>query len=187
MKTETYIVMDIESDGPIPGEYSILSLGAVAMDQQGKEISHWYGNFHLLPNATQHPDTMKFWSENQHYYLETRINPQDPVTGMKSFHDWVTRLPGKPVAVAAPAGFDFTFVYWYLMKFVGHSVFSFSCVDMKTLAMSLLRLPYKQSTKRNYPSHWFNPQLKHTHHALMDAQEQAYTFAEMLKELHSHV
>lgn len=117
MKTETYIVMDIESDGPIPGEYSMLSLAAVA----------------------------------------------------------------------APAGSDLTFVYWYLMKFVGHSVFSFSCMAMKTLAMSLLRLPYKQSTKRNYPSHWFNPQLKHTHHALMDAQEQAYTFAEMLKELHSHV
>ncbi len=30
---------------------------------------------------------------------------------------WIQSLEGKPVFVAYPAGFDFLFVYWYLIKF----------------------------------------------------------------------
>jgi len=37
--------------------------------------------------------------------------------------------PGKPVFVGYPAGFDFLFVYWYLIRFTGESPFSFSALD----------------------------------------------------------
>ena len=30
----SYIMVDIESDGPIPGDYSMISLGAVVVDEQ---------------------------------------------------------------------------------------------------------------------------------------------------------
>ena len=48
--------------------------------------------------------------------------------------------------VAYPAGFDFLFVYWYLIHFVGRSPFSFSALDMKTYAAALLKLPYRNAT-----------------------------------------
>ena len=183
MKQEIYISIDVETDGPIPGMYSMLSLGAAAFDSHGAEIGNWYANLELLPGAQQHPDTMKFWSVNQEYYDITRVDTQDPPVAMNNFTQWVLSMDGAPVAVAGPAGFDFTFVYWYLVKFTGRSVFSFSCIDMKTLAMSLLVKPYKQSIKRNYPQHWFAVDLPHTHHALADAREQGHIFMQMLKDM----
>jgi hypothetical protein len=53
---------------------------------------------------------------------------------------------------------------------------------MKTMAMCMLRLPYRESVKRNWPRHWFS-KLPHTHNALADSLEQAETFKLMLKDL----
>jgi hypothetical protein len=95
--------------------------------------------------------------------------------------DWIEALDGKPVFVAYPAGFDFLFVYWYLMRFVGRSPFSHSALDMKTFAMALLRRDYRASTKQNMPRHWFDD-LPHSHVALDDAIEQGALFCNMLAE-----
>ena len=35
---------------------------------------------------------------------------------MLEYVAWLKGLPHKPVFVAYPAGFDFTFVYWYLIR-----------------------------------------------------------------------
>jgi len=70
---------------------------------------------------------------------------------MKNYLDWVKALPGTPVFVAYPAGFDFMFVYWYLVRFTGESPFSHSAVDVKTYAMALLNKPYRRSGKAAMP------------------------------------
>jgi DNA polymerase III alpha subunit (gram-positive type) len=85
------------------------------------------------------------------------------------------------VFVAYPAGFDFMFVYWYLMRFAGESPFSHSALDMKTFAMATLQLDYRDSTKRAMPRRWFD-KLPHTHVALDDAIEQGALFCNMLAE-----
>ena len=78
------------------------------------------------------------------------------------------------------------FVYWYLIRFTGHSPFSHSALDMKTLAMALLKKGYRDSTKRRMPRHWFD-NLPHTHQALDDAIEQGALFCNMLKELNERL
>jgi hypothetical protein len=90
-------------------------------------------------------------------------------------------LPGSPVFVGYPAAYDFLFVYWYLMRFVGESPFSHSALDIKTFAMALTGKPYRASTKRNMPKRWI-PKSPHTHVALDDAIEQGQLFINMLKE-----
>jgi hypothetical protein len=72
-------------------------------------------------------------------------------------------------------------MYWYLIKFAGFSPFSFSALDMKTLAMVKLVLPYRQATKRNFLKEWKSPIHNHTHIALDDAIEQGYIFLNMLE------
>jgi hypothetical protein len=72
-------------------------------------------------------------------------------------------------------------VYWYLIKFTGESPFSHSALDIKTYAMAVLKLPYRESTKRNMPRHWFD-KLPHTHRALDDAIEQGALFCNILME-----
>lgn len=56
-----YISVDIEADGPIPGEYSMLSIGACAFKPDGTEHGRFWTNIERLPNAKQHPDTMAWW------------------------------------------------------------------------------------------------------------------------------
>ena len=95
---------------------------------------------------------------------------------------WLKQLEGKLVFVGYPVSYDFMFVYWYLIKFTGESPFSHSALDIKTLAMVGLQKTYKQSTKRNMPSRWFDD-LPHTHKALDDAIEQGAMFCNILKEV----
>ena len=137
---DIYFSVDIETDGPLPGINSLLSIGAVVMDKDGNELGHWYSNFDLIPNGVENPDTMLFWKKNQHYYNITRQSTVSPTDGMTNFVEWVESFKGTPIFVAFPAGFDFTWVWWYCNRYVGRSPFSFSCIDMKTMSWCLLDL-----------------------------------------------
>jgi hypothetical protein len=86
------------------------------------------------------------------------------------------------VFVAMPAGFDFTYMFWYMMRFVGRCPFSWSALDIKTLAFAMTGLPYRKNIKPRFPKHWFD-EHPHTHVALDDAIEQGALFCNMLKEL----
>lgn len=181
---EIYISVDIEADGPIPGAYSMLSLGAAACNEQ-EIISTFSVNFELLDGASQHPSTMEWWKQYHTAYYHTRENVQTPQDGMSQFENWITSvLPSKkvrPVFVAFPAGFDFTFVYWYFIKFLGHSPFAFVALDMKSYAMAKLGKKFSNCKKSHFPAEWFSKENKHTHIALDDAIEQAHIFLKMLQ------
>lgn len=181
MTREIYISTDIETDGPIPGDNSMLSLGAAAFAPDGKLVSTFYATLETLPGATANQDTMKWWGENQEAYDATRKNTKSPSLVMAQYVDWVNKLNGKPVFVGYPAGFDFLFVYWYIVHFGLKSPFSFSALDIKTYACAMLKTEYRQSTKKNMPKHWFSNK-PHTHIALDDAIEQGELFCNMLKE-----
>jgi hypothetical protein len=92
---------------------------------------------------------------------------------------WSGALRSTPTVVAYPAGFDFTYTYYSLCKFLGSSCVGFSALDMKTMAMCLLRKSYHDAAKRRFPREWFNPRFAHTHNALEDARGQGYTFFKM--------
>jgi hypothetical protein len=85
------------------------------------------------------------------------------------------------VFVAYPAGFDFLFVSWYLIRFAQKSPFAFSAVDVKSYAMAMMKTDFHQTTKRTMPKRWFD-RLPHTHIALDDAIEQGALFCNMLAE-----
>ena len=56
---EIYVSVDIEADGPIPGDYSLLALGSAAYDDCGKLVSTFTANLAPLDGAKQDPDTME--------------------------------------------------------------------------------------------------------------------------------
>lgn len=178
---EIYVSTDVETDGPIPGPYSMLSIGSAAYLADKTLVSTFSANLETLPEATSHPETMAWWERHRRAWNKCRENPEPPEVVMPRYAEWVQSLPGPRVFVAYPAGFDFTFVYWYLIRFVGESPFSFAALDMKTFAMALLGTDYRESTKRNMPRRWFD-NLPHTHDALDDALEQGALFCNMLAE-----
>jgi hypothetical protein len=176
---EVYVSTDVETDGPIPGPYSMLSFASAAYLADKTLLGTFAANLDTLPGAAGHPSTMAWWANHPKAWAATRTDLQEPGAALRRYADWLNGLPGKPVFVAYPAGFDFLFVYWYLVRFTGASPFSFSALDVKTYAMALLKTEYRASVKRNMPRQWFDP-LPHTHRALDDALEQGALFCNML-------
>jgi hypothetical protein len=179
---EIYISTDVETDGPIPGPHSMLSLGAAAYRANKTLISTFSVNLETLPGAVGHPDTMEWWKGRQKQWEACRQDIKPPKEAMTSFVKWVEAIKGSPVFVGYPATFDFMFVYWYLINFVGRSPFSFSALDIKSYVMAVLKTPFRKSTKRNMPHRWFAGLPKHTHISVDDAIEQGALFCNVLAE-----
>jgi DNA polymerase III alpha subunit (gram-positive type) len=180
-KEEIYFSCDIESDGPIPGKFSMLSLGSAAFKADGTMLGTFSVNLQTLPEASQDLNTMLFWEDNKLAYDATRQNIIEPKLAMEQFSNWVNNFNCSPVFVGYPASFDFLFVYWYLISFIGESPFGFSALDIKTYAMSLLKTKFRKTTKKNMPARLFS-KSPHTHIAVDDAIEQGELFINMLKE-----
>ena len=176
---EVYLSTDVEADGPIPGPHSMLSFASAAFTEDGAPLGTFSADLDLLPGATADPRTAEFWAQHPAAYAATRADLRPPAEAMADYVTWVKRLDGKPVFVAYPAGFDFLFVYWYLVRFTGGSPFGHSALDMKTMAMVLMGCGYRDATKRNMPRAWFGP-ARHTHVAADDAVEQGELFRNML-------
>src|SRR5439155_11191292 len=179
--SEIYVSTDVETDGPIPGPHSMLSFASAAYRPDKTLLGTFEANLETLPGASGDAKTMDWWQTQPEVWAVCREKLRAPGEAMVEYVRWVKSLPGTPVFVAYPAGFDFLFVYWYLIRFVGESPFSFSALDMKTYAMALLKTEYRQSVKRNMPRHWFDD-LPHTHRALDDAIEQGALFCNMLRD-----
>ena len=116
---EIYISTDVETDGPIPGPHSMLSFGSAAYTADKQLISTFSANLETLDGATAHPATAAWWATQPKAWAACRSDLQSPEVAMCAYVAWIKALGGKPVFVAYPAGFDFLFIYWYLMRFVG--------------------------------------------------------------------
>jgi len=190
---EIYISTDIESDGPIPGEYSMLSLASVAFDEKGKILGEFYKKLKPLPKAKQHPETMAFWKQNPKAYKEATSNQEDPKKAIKEYSNWLKQFRSKdkePFFLGWPATFDFMFTYWYLHKFTdeydkkffNEITLPFSGIDVRSYAMGMLKRPFLKTGQKKLPKSFFKNTGKHTHKAIDDARYQGKIFINMLKE-----
>lgn len=182
-RPDLYISVDVEADGPIPGPYSMISLGAAVA-----------GRFDGTTFEAIDPEQHTFYRELRPISEEfvpaalavsgldrdrLRIEGTDPAQAMGKFASWVEEVSGRhrPVLVAYPASFDFLFVHWYLVRFTGASPFGHSnCLDIKSMYAVKARVPYARAVKKAMPAH-LRPRRPHTHNALDDAVEQAELFA----------
>ena len=182
--SEIYFSTDVEANGPIPGKYSMLSFGSAAFTSGGKLLQTYSANLETLPGAGQHPDTMEWWKSQVEAWEAHRKDTRTAEVVMPEFVAWVHEVcnnKAKPVFVGYPAGFDFNFIYWYLIAFAGESPFSFSALDIKSFAMAILKTDFRDTIKKRFPKHWFG-KSRHTHVAIDDAIEQGELFCNILKD-----
>ncbi|MGH3914110.1 MAG: hypothetical protein ACRDTC_12000 [Pseudonocardiaceae bacterium] len=178
---EVYVSTDIEADGPIPGPHSMLSFASAAYTAGGVLLATFTANLQELPGAAAHPDTTAWWASQPEAWAAARRDPQPPQTVMGNYDRWVRQLPGVPIFVGYPAGYDFMFVYWYLMKFLGASPFARRALDTRSYAMAVLGRTYLESGRENLPPRWRGT-APHTHVALDDAIEQGEILCRILLE-----
>ena len=103
-----------------------------------------------------------------------------PESAMTEAVEWIKQIAGegKPILVAYPLSFDWSWLYWYFTRFSAQgSPFNHSlCFDVKTAFAVKAGVPISEAGRsRLLPS--LQPQSRHTHHALEDAIEQAEIFA----------
>lgn len=183
--TEIYFSTDVETDGPIPGPHSMLSFASAAYTAEKQLVATFSANLETMEGAAADPKTAAWWATQPEAWEACRSNLEAPATAMKRYVAWVKSLSARPVFVAYPAGFDFMFVYWYLIRFSGASPFRHAALDIRSFAAAVLKRDYSESARQDMPARWFDD-LPHTHIALDDAIEQGALFCNMLKENRSN-
>lgn len=188
LRPSLYISVDIEADGPIPGPYSMLSIGAAVAGRQDAggytaadpEARTFYRELRPISDAFV-PEALAVSGLDRD---RLAVEGGEPAAVMYEFAAWVREAGRKngaqPVMCGYPASYDWTFLYWYLMRFTGASPFGHSgCMDMKTLYAAKARLPLRAVAKGMMPRELLS-RRRHTHHALDDAIEQAELFSNLM-------
>jgi hypothetical protein len=186
-ETEIYISADIETDGPVPGRFSMLSFGLAAVATfDGESLTRLNARAHaryweLVPVGDSFDsEALAVNGLDRDRLIETG---QDPGEAMRSAARWVERVAvgRRPVMVAYPVAFDWMFLHWYFESFAGSSPFGHgSCVDVRSLFMGAVGVPFARSSKKHMPDA-LQPPTAHTHHALEDAIEQGQLFVNVFE------
>lgn len=160
-------MVDIEADGPIPGDYSMVSFGAIIVEPslsrkfygQLKPISDKWEPEALTVSGFTREETLKF---------------DDPKVVMGSFDKWLAEnSQGRPLFISDNNGFDWQFINWYFHHFIGKNSFGHSSMNLGSFYKGLVKdttLNFKHLRK-----------TKHTHHPVDDARGNAEAFLELIK------
>ena len=90
-----------------------------------------------------------------------------PKEAMQKFADWIAKVSGdkKPIFVGSPITFDWCFVNYYFIKFLGYNPFGVSGIDLKS------RMDWKNQqqmacnyNRRHKEKAWFGEHRSHIMH-----------------------
>lgn len=180
---ETYVCLDVETDGEVPGLSSMLSLGAAAV-AANRIIDTFSANLERLPGASPHPDTTAWWSRFPEEFKLATKDALPPAHVIQSFVAWLDGFGAQQlVAVGAPATVDFAFVNYYCHRFAGRNPLGYACLDVLSFAMGRLGvnaywdLEWSIDKVLGTPH---DPDLR-PHVAVDDAIAQAHTLVSLLQ------
>jgi DNA polymerase III epsilon subunit-like protein len=178
---ETYVSVDVETAGPNPADYALLSIGACLVDDPEQTF---YVELQPVTDRSV-PEALEISGLSLERLARDGL---PPAQAMGDFAAWLQRVvpPNRlPVFVGFNAAFDWMFVADYFHRYLGHNPFGHTALDIKAFYMGLSGVAWSETTKAalaaRFPDH---PTL--THHALQDALDQAALFRRMRQEARSH-
>lgn len=168
---ETLISVDVETAGPNPAEYSLLSIGACTLAE-----SHQTFYVELKPiHPALTPEAFEIHGLSLQDLEERGIPPPE---AMRRFASWLTEVTPagyQPVMVAFNAPFDWMFVCDYFHRFLGWNPFGHTALDIKAYAMGKWNSSWTETSMRKILHRY--PDLQPlSHNALEDAIDQAALF-----------
>lgn len=163
-----YIMVDIEADGPIPGDYSMIALGAVLVEDNLHQ--QFYGL--LKPISKNYiPQALAVSG----FSREETLSFNNPEHIMKDFAKWIAKVSkDRPIFISDNNGFDWMFVCWYFHHFTGNNPFGFSSQNLGSL--------YKGVVKDTFQSFKHLRKTAHTHHPVDDAKGNAEALLALKKD-----
>jgi exonuclease len=153
------VMVDVESDGPIPGDYSMICFGAVVV-QEGLERT-FYGRLRPISDKWL-PDALAVSG----FTRDDTLGFDDPKAVMEQFGRWIDdNAKGRPLFVSDNNGFDWQFINWYFWHFTGGNPFGHSSTNLGSL--------YKGMVKDMFQNFKHLRKTEHTHHPVDDARGNA--------------
>jgi len=185
---DCYFSADVETDGPIPGPYSMLSFGLVyAGSFDGNEFRRprdysrsFYRELRPISSEFQ-PEALRVNRLDRDRLIVQGAPPREAMTHAA---EWITGIAAnaRPVLVAYPLSFDWAWLYWYFIRFSSTgSPFNHSqCFDIKTAFAVKAGIPIVQAGRSRIAPGLGSTRV-HTHNAVDDAAEQAEIFANVFE------
>lgn len=160
----TWIVVDVEADGPCPGLYSMISFGAVALTER---LDHSFYGQTLPISETYNGDALKVVGITRR---EHEQDPHmDPAEVMTAFDKWLRIISvERPVFISDNPAFDWQWINYYFHRFLGSNPFGFSARRIGDLYCGMMR-----DSRRNNDWKKRYRKTKHTHHPVDDARGNA--------------
>lgn len=155
----SFVMVDVESDGSIPGDYSMVCFGAIIVEPtlsktfygQLKPISEQWVPEALAVSGFSREDTLGF---------------EEPTTVMQGFSDWIAaNSKGRPFFISDNNGFDWQFINWYFHHFMGSNLFGHTSANLGSL--------YKGLVKDMFTNFKHLRKTTHNHHPVDDARGNA--------------
>jgi len=167
----TYIVVDVEADGPCPGIYSMVCFGAVVVKPLLQDT--FYGETAPLPDSGWDPAALEISGVTRGQHASF----QPPDIAMHAFAAWLESVrKGKLTFISDNPAFDWQFINYYFWRFVGANPFGFSARRIGDLYCGM-----KMHAGKN--SEWKKKLRKtaHTHNPVDDAMGNAEALLAMQK------
>lgn len=164
----SFVMVDVESDGPIPGDYSMICFGAVIVEPSLDKA--FYGKLRPI-SENWIPDTLAVSG----FGREETLGFDDAKTVMESFAFWIeANSHGRPMFISDNNGFDWQFINWYFHHFTGNSPFGHSSSNLGSLYKGLVKDTFKNFKHLRV--------TEHTHHPVDDARGNAEALLRMKDE-----
>ncbi|OUC14840.1 MAG: exonuclease [Alkalinema sp. CACIAM 70d] len=165
----SYVMVDVEADGPIPGDYSMVSLGAIVVEPSLSQT--FYAELRPISDRWI-PEALQV----SQFTREATLLFEEPQGVMERFAHWVDSVSiGRAFFISDNNGFDWQFVNWYFHHFCGRNPFGHSSMNLGSL--------YKGMMKDTFVNFKHLRQTNHTHNALDDARGNAEALLKMKAEL----
>ena len=165
-----FVSVDVEAAGPVPPTYSMLSIGGCLVDDDSVTFRRL-----LRPiSALADPKALEV---SKLSLAELDRTGTEPSEAMRDFAEWVGHNAARrtPVFVGLNAAFDWAFVNYYFLTFLGSNPFGFAPFDIKAYYAGATGSDWREARSSRMQQR-LGARLKSTHDALDDARAQAELF-----------
>jgi hypothetical protein len=165
----SYIMVDVESDGPIPKKYSMVCFGAIVVEPTLSKT--FYGRTRPISEGWD-PAALAISGVSR----EQHLSFDDPRVVMEDFEAWIAKnCVGKPRFVSDNNGYDWQWINFYFHWYLGRNPFGFSSTNLGSL--------YKGLVKSDFKNFKHLRRTEHTHNPVDDARGNAEAMLHMKEKM----
>jgi ribonuclease T len=172
VRPERLISVDVETAGPTPGDYAMISIGACLIDDPDR-------GFYVELKPDRDAVIESALKVSGLDMAELRAHGTDPQQAMEEFAQWIRDVvppqTHRAVFVGFNAVFDWMFINEYFVRYGIENPFGHGGIDIKSYYVGMMGSTWEQTSMKHLsPKYLAGRPL--SHNALGDARDQAELF-----------